>query len=300
MNSAISSDDQNIEYNKEIKKKSKYNKISLGLLVISLVMAFITQNPPLVLSSLLGLGLFFIIQFRVARCFLYIIFTISLSLLIKLLVKHQFFSPEDYIYNLLWVFFLTIGLLTAFYPFCCKEKGKTDKIILWIAIISSMLFNFFTNSSSPNYATEVEMVRQQESFVPSRDVIEIPSNRYLIIKSRNSGKICLFKIKRFNQKSFLFSSVLLKEVDKNKFTIDKSSKGEINFNISSIHNLFEGFKVVFLPVNSLVIYPHYSYGYMAQEPSFDNKRIINLPENEITWIPNQRSKRLSGKIMTLK
>ena len=282
-----------------MKKQIKHNKISLALLAISLVMAFVTQNPPLVLSSLLGLGLFLIMQFKAARWFLYIIFIFSLSLLIKLIVKHQFFSPEDYV-NLLWAFFLTIGLFTAFYSFCRKEKGKADKILLCMAIICSVLFNCFTNNSSQNYATEVEMVRQQKSFVPSKDVIEIPLNRYLIIKSRHSGKICLFKIKKFKKESFLFSSVLLKNADENKFTIEDSSEGEIDFNTSSIHDLFEGFKVVFLPVNSLIIYSHYSYGYMAQEPSFDNKRIINLPENEITWIPNQRSKQLYGKIMTLK
>jgi len=282
-----------------MKTKSKYNKRSLVLLAISLVMAFITQNPPLVLSSLLGLGLFLIMQFKVARWFLYIIFTISLSLLIKLIVKHQFFSLEDYI-NLLWTLFLTVGLFIAFYSFCRREKRKTDKIILWVAIIFSITFNCFTNSSSPNYVAEVEMVRQKKYFAPSKDVIEIPLNRYLIIKSRNSGRICLFKIKKFKQESFLFSSILLKKVDENKFTIENSNEGDIYFNTSSIYDLFNDFKIVFLPINSLVIYPHYSYGYMMKEASFDNTGIIYLPENEITWVPNQRSKRPTGKIMALK
>lgn len=198
---------------------------------------------------------------------------------------HQFFVFDAYI-NFLWSLFLSIGLFITFFSFCVREKNKSDWIILGMAIACSIAFNYFANSSSPNYVAEVEMVRQEKSFIPSRDVIQIPLNKYLIIKFRNSGKICLFKIEKFNQKSFLFHSILLRELSENKFTIQNSNRGKIYYSTSKTHDLFRDFKVVFLPINSLVIYPYYFYGYITnKEPSFDAKGVICLPESEITWIP---------------
>ena len=248
-------------------------------------MAGIVQYPNLIFFSLLGLGSVFLMQFRLARGVLYFIFAFSLGIFIKLIVNHHFFSTQDYI-NLLWSCLLALGLFIAFYAFLHKRKNKKSWIVLWVAIICAIIFNCLTIWSLPNYTSEIASVSKETSFIASEDVIQLPLNRYLIIKSQSSDKFYLFKIEKFTPSFFTFSSTLLKKIADNKFEIVNASKGQISFSsfYAKGHDLFNEFEVIFLPVNSLIKLPAYSYGYLNDERYVSVKNIIELAEHDIIWL----------------
>ncbi len=286
----------------------KFMKIGVVLLILSLLVSLVTLNPIFFVINLSLLSLIPIIRFRVARYIAIVLFIYS----IYFLILNFSGNMRAVACGIIQILLLGSGLYFILYSYYVDKKNgimrkdlfslsKLIVITVVIAILISFVSIIVFFMSGYDYSSEILLAQGNKEFKAYNYAIQIPLNRYLLIKQNgNNNRICMFWIEEFQPKYFVFNSMLLEKAGTDKFKIIDTHKDKIFYTspnriIRTGTALYHRFPIPFSSVNGMDIVSSYSYGY-CKNGDGDIKlelkdKNVDLPEDKITWFKSKEPDR---------